>query len=169
MSKPNPHWQRWIVSSIAEYFKTNVATPLNLAYLVEGIHDRDDSFEHASDRAEVRINGPFTKELAKNCWRIWVDINILVTSNLDGAKKNRYTLDINVGKFHQWMDTCIPIKKFGALSQTPENDGSLLGVLYPRSDKNDSIRAIHFGQVNKEDRLKQSVVDGRYVMYLNTD
>lgn len=166
MSTPNPHWSRWIVMSIADYFQTNVAIPLSLPYLVEGLDDRDDSFEEASDRSEVRINGPFTQEQSRECWRIWVDVNILVTSNMGGATKDRYTLEINTGKFHEYADTCIPIFRHGTLAQSAENDGTQLGYLSPRSGKNDSVRTINFGQINPTDRIRQSQVDVRYVMYL---
>ncbi len=165
MSSPNPHWNRWLISSIANYFEVNVTTPLVLPFLVEGIDDRTESFEQAPDRAELRTNGPFTKELSKGYWRIWVDINILITSNMGGTK-NRLSLEINSGKFHEFADTCIPIFRHGDPAQTAENDGTRLGFLTPRSGKNDSIRTINFGQVNKTDRIRQSQVDGRYIMQL---
>lgn len=166
MSQPSPHWGRWIISSIADHFKVNVTTPETLPFLVEGIDDRTPAFEESPDRAELRFNGPFTTELSKNYWRVWMDVNILVTSNMDGALKNRYSLENNIGLFHQYADTCIEVYRYGDVSQTPLNDGSLLGVLRPRADKNDSVRALHFGQINKVDRIKQSQVDVRYVMFL---
>ena len=168
MSQPNPHWQRWLVASVAEHFKVNVTDPISLPFLVEGLDDRDTEFEQAPDRAELRLNGPFTQEQSKNCWRIWMDVNIMITSTMDGETKNRYSLEINAGKFHQFADTCISVFQFGELAQTPENDGSLLGVLRPRHGKNDSVRTLNFSQINKVDRIKQSQVDARYVMYLNT-
>lgn len=166
MSQPNPHWARWIISSLAKYFSDNVTTPLSLPLLVELLDDRTSEFMEAPDRAELRINGPFTRELSKDYWRIWTDVNILVTSNLDGAVKNRFACENNCGVFHQYADTCIPIYRLGDPAQTAENDGSLLGVLQPRSGRLDSVRMIHFGQINKTARIKQAQVDARYVMYL---
>ena len=166
MSAPNPHWARWIISSVADHFITNVSAPLSIPFLVEGFQDRDDSFEQAPDRAELRINGPFTREQSKNYWRIWVDINILVMSNYDGTVRNRYSLVNNAGKFHEYADRCIPIYRKGDVSENPENDGTLLGYLSPRSGKNDSVRSINLGQIHRVDRIRQTQVDGRYVMYL---
>ncbi len=166
MSAPNPHWNRWIISSVADHFITNVATPLSLAFLVEGLDDRASEFMEAPDRAELRYNGPFTQELSHNYWRIAFDVNILVTSMMDGAEKNRFALEINQGKFHEFADTCIPIFRHGKVAQTAENDGTLLGSLSPRRGKQDSVRSIPFGQINKVDRLKQGQVDARYLMYL---
>lgn len=167
MSTPNPHWSRWIISSLADYFKINVATPFSIPFLVEGIDDRDESFEQAPDRAELRINGPATQELSKDYWRIDVDVNILITANMDGAIKNRYTLEINSGKFHEFADTCIPIFRYGDPAQSAENDDSRLGQLKPRTGKNDSVRIINFGQIDKTDRIRQAQVDARYIMYLS--
>lgn len=164
-TRPDPDWTRWIFASITEHFSSNVMGPNSIPFITEGIHERDDKFMSENDRAEIRINGPFATELSSNCWRIWVDINVLVTSYFGGEQKDAYTLERNVGLIHEFADTSIPIKKFGS---GVGDDGSLLGCLRPRSGKNDSIRVIHFGQLSKTDRLKQSQIDGRYVLYLFT-
>lgn len=167
MGAPNERWPRWITSSIAKYLNTNVVTPLTLPFLVEGVDDRTQEFEEATDRAECRINGPWTSERSKGYWRVWVDINIMLTCNMDGNLKSAYRLEEIAGKFLNAMDTVIATYRLGDPAADPQNDGSLLGCLRPRSGKNDSVRVIHFGQVNKTDRVRQAVVDGRYVMYLN--
>lgn len=167
MGAPNERWPRWITSSIAKYLDTNVATPASLPFLVEGVDDRTQEFEEASDRAECRINGPWTSELSKDYWRVWVDINLMLTCNMDGSQKNAYRLEEIAGKFLNALDTVIATYRLGSSAVDPQNDGSLLGCLRSRSGKNDSIRIIHFGQINKTDRVRQAVVDGRYVMYLN--
>lgn len=164
-TRPDPNWTRWIFASITEHFSSNVMVTNSIPFITEGIHERDDKFMIEPDRAEIRINGPFVTELSSNCWRIWVDINILVTSNFGGEQKDAYTLERNVGFIHEFADTSIPIKKFGS---DMGDDGSLLGCLRPRTGKNDSIRVIHFGQISKIDRIKQSQIDGRYVLYLST-
>lgn len=166
MSQPNHNWARWCIASLAVYFQDNVATPLSLPFLVEGIDDRTPDFEQSPDRAELRVNGPFTRELSKNCWEIGIDVNILVTSNMDGTSKFRYSLEDHAGQFHRWADTCIPVYRLGNLSQDSENDGSLLGVLRPRHGNRDSVDQHNFGQINSTTRIKQSQVDARYLMTL---
>lgn len=164
-TRPDPNWTRWVFASVAEHFSSNVFTPNNIPFILEGIDERDDQFMTEQDRAEVRINGPWSSELSSNWWRIWVDINILVTSYFGGTDKDAYTLERNVGLIHEYADTTISVRKHGP---GPGDDGSLLGCLRPRAGKNDSIRVIHFGQFSKTDRIKQSQVDGRYVMDLCT-
>jgi len=168
MTAPNPNWSRWIISSIAEYYSVNVTTPLGLPLLVAGIDDRDAAFEQSPDRAEVRVNGPFTTEQSKGYWYIQVDINILISSNMGGEVKHRYTLENNTGKFHEYADTCIPIFRYGDPTQTPENDGTQLGYLSPKTGKNDSVRSLYFGQMNSVDRIRQSQIDAKYIMYVCT-
>lgn len=162
-TRPNPDWTRWIFASITEHFATNVMTPNSLEFITEGIHERDTLFMESEDRAEIRINGPFARELSVRYWRIWVDINTLVTSDFGNHTRDVYRLERNLGLIHEFSDTSIEIRRFGS---GPGDDGTLLGCLRPRSDKNDSIRVIHFGQLNNVDRIKQGQVDGRYVMHL---
>lgn len=164
-TQPDHNWTRWIFASLGKYFEDNVFTPNNIPYVLEGIHERDQDFMNAEDRAELRINGPFARELSANYWRIWVDINFMVTSDYGAVNKDVYRLERNLGLIHEFADTYIPIFRFGT---GVDDTGTLLGCLRPRSDKNDSIRVIHFGQVNETDRVKQGQVDGRYVMYLCT-
>ena len=162
-TRPNPNWTRWIFASITQHFDVKVMTPNSIPFITEGIHERDTQFMESQDRAEIRINGPFARELSVRYWRIWVDINTLVTSYFGNETQDVYRLERNLGLIHEYADTAIEIRRYGSGSG---DDGTLLGCLRPRSDKNDSIRIIHFGQLNNTDRLKQGQVDGRYVMYL---
>lgn len=158
----NPNWVRWIFASLAHYLK-EVATDANLPAIVEGLDDRDDAFMHATDRVEIRINGPFTQEQSRGYHRVLVDANVLLSSRYDDSK-NGYALHKFLGLFHEAMDMVIPVFKFGL---EPGDDESQIGCLSPRAGKNDSVRVIHFGQIEKTDRLKQSMVDARFIMYLN--
>ena len=164
-TQPNPNWTRWIFASVTEHFGAGVMTTNSIPYLTEGIHERDDEFMNQPNRAEIRINGPFAREMSADYWRIWVDINILVTTYFGSVNKDVYTGERNLGLIHEAADTAIPIRRYGT---GVDDDGTLLGCLRPRSERNDSIRVIHFGQLNNTDRLKQGQVDGRYIMYLCT-
>lgn len=159
----NPNWARWIHASIGKYLK-DVADTISIPSLVEGVEDRDDTFMESPDRVEIRVNGPFTKELSAGYHRLYVDVNVLVNSVMGGATKTAYKLDEILGVFHNAMDGALATYRFGT---GPDDDDSLLGCLTPRPGKNDSIRVLHFGQLDRTDRIKQGMVDARYVMYLN--
>lgn len=161
----NKNWARWIHSSVAKHIK-DTADSINVPVIIEGIIERDDNFMEAPDRVEGRMNGPFTQELSAGYHRIQVDVNVLVNSQMGGVTKNALRLDEILGVFHNALDGTLAIYRFG--TGPDDNPLSLLGCLTPRPGKNDSIRVIHFGQLNTNDlRLKQGMVDARYVMYLN--
>ena len=157
----NPNWARWLFASIADYL-TTLADDNSIPVYVEGMDDTTDTFTEATDRVEIRISGPFTKQLHGE-YLIYMDVNVILTSRYDGTQKNRYAILQNAGLFHEAMAQHISIYKYG---NEVGDDDSLLGCLVPRSGKNDTIRVIHFGQVSPTDKLKQTVVDARYEMYL---
>ena len=68
------------------------------------------------------------------------------------------------GKFEQAMTERIPVYKHGSDSV---DDGSLIGCLTIRKSRAESVKLIHFGQISREDRLRQVMMDSRYEMYLD--
>jgi len=158
----NPNWARWIFASIAYTLKT-VAESNNIPVIVEGLDDETDAFTNATDHIEIRISGPYTKKLHGE-YRLYMDVNVLLTSRFDGPSKNRHVILKNAGLFHEAMDQEISVYRFG---NEVGDDDSFLGCLVPRSGRNDTVRVVHFGKIDPTDKLKQSVVDARYVMYLD--
>ncbi len=152
---------RWVFSSIAVYF-SNIATGLSVPFLVEGIDERETDIME-SDHAELRVNGPFIKELSHNYWQIFVDINILLTDHMAMTQEDAYEIIQRCGTFQQAMFIPIPVKKYGT---GVDDDGTQIGCLTLRKTKNDNVKIIHFGQISRVDRIRQSVIDGRYKMYL---
>lgn len=164
----NCNWARWIFHSVADYLK-EVATDVDLPVLIEHFDERTAAFEQATDRAEIRITGPFDQELSKGYHRIYVDVNVLLTSRYDG-RKNAATILKYAGLFQQAMSESIPVWNFGGepgdyREDTPETQVHL-GCLTPRPGRNDNVRVMHFGQMDKIDKIKQTEVDARYVMEL---
>jgi hypothetical protein len=165
----NPDWVRWVFTSVAYELKT-LATSNELAVLVEHLDERSNAFMRAADRVEIRITGPFSQELSKGCHRLWVDVNVLLTSRYDGAKKNALDILKFAGLFHEAMSLPIPVWNYGNepgdfVDSDPETH-VFIGCLLPRPGTNESIRVFNFGQTDKTDKLKQTVIDARYVMYL---
>jgi hypothetical protein len=168
----NPDWARWIFASVAFHLKA-IATTANLAVIVEHLDERTEEFMQAADRAEIRITGPSTQELAKGQYRLWVDANVLLTSRYDGAGKNAYDIIRLGGLFQEAMDSPIPVWNYGNqlgdyVDADPDSHVSL-GCLLVRPGRNESVRLLHFGQTDKTDKLKQTVCDARYVMYINEE
>lgn len=154
----NANWARWIFASVAHYLKT-VAVTSSLSVMVEGLDDRDKAFMQASDRVEIRINGPFIRELSDEYYEVQVVANVLLTSRYDGHKNGYIFLDY-LGLYLSAMDKAIPVYTFGSQSD------DLIGCLRPRSGRNNPIRVLHFGQIEKTDHVKQAMVDASYIMHL---
>jgi hypothetical protein len=161
----NPNWARWVFASVATYLK-EVAKQQHLAVLIEGLDDRTTDFMEATDRCEVRITGPFTKELSHNYFQIEVLVNVLFVSRYE-EEKNQYAALHKIGVFHEAMDGAIAVFKYG--KEPGDDEHALVGCLSPVQGRNDAIRVMHFGQVNATDRIKQSMVDARYRMELSTN
>lgn len=157
----NENLARWVFASIAVYFKI-IADGLSLPLLVEGIDERtpDDMRE---DHAELRINGPFVKEVSNGCWRTWTDVNVMLTGRMEMSREDAYGIMRWGGKFEQAMTERIPVYKHGS---DPVDDGSLIGCLTIRKSRAESVKLIHFGQISREDRIRQVMMDSRYEMYL---
>jgi hypothetical protein len=160
----DPNWTKWIRSSLGDYL-LSVATENNVPVIIEELHDRDTGFMQSPLRCEVRINGPFTQELSRGYYRVYVDANVLVTSRKD--VKQGYAHLAILGQLHSAMDMAIPIFKHGL--EAGDDSNVELGCLTPRPGKSDAIKVLSFGQVEKTDQIVQNAVDARYVMFLTVN
>ncbi len=161
----NPNWARWVFASVATFLK-QVAQSQQLPALIEGLDDRTTQFMEATDRCEIRITGPFTKELSHNYFQIEVLVNVLFLSRYE-EQKNQYAIIQKIGAFHEAMDGSIAVYKYG--KEPGDDEHSLVGCLSPIQGRNDAIRVMHFGQITPTDRIKQSMVDARYRMEISTN
>jgi hypothetical protein len=159
----NPNWVRWAFASVATRFK-QLAKDAGIPALVEGLDERTTDFMEAPNRLEIRMSGPFTKELSKDYYELGVDINLLFTSRYE-VNQNQYDINRTVGTFHAAMDDAIPILRYG---DQPGDDESLVGCLLPRDGRNDAVRVFHFGQTDQTVRQKQVMIDARHVVYLDS-
>lgn len=166
----HPDWVRWLFASIAVHLR-DVAEEAGLPSLVEHLEDRSMTFMNATDRAELRITGPFTQELSKGFHRVQMDINVLLTSHYGPSTKNGYDIHRYAGLFHEALTMPIPVWNYGDLtgdfSEDDPDSQVFLGCLLPRPGKNDMTRVYHFGQTTQTDKLKQTAVDARYYIELS--
>lgn len=161
----NPNWPRWVQASVAVYFK-DICDNLGYVSLVEGLDERTTEFIESTDRIEIRVNGPFTREMSRGYWYFDVGVNILVFSHMGGSQPNAYLGTEMTGYMAQAASDVIPIFKLG---NGDEDDQSQIGCLQVSGQgrkNNDTVKVFHFGEINKEDRLRQFGVDVNYEMTL---
>jgi hypothetical protein len=159
----DPNWPRWVFASLAVHFG-DIAAGIPLAMIAEGIDERE-AEKIQDDRCELRINGPYIRELSHNFWRVWINVNILLTDYMEGQGENTYKLMNWGGAFLEGMDLPIPIYKYGP-DVGGVDDQSLLGCLTLLRGKTESLKLIHFGQIGMVERIRQAAVDGRFEMFL---
>ena len=159
----NPNWARWVFASVATYLKA-VAVEAALPALVEGLDERTSEFMEATDRCEIRITGPFTREPSCDYFYIEVVVNVLFVSRYE-EQKNQYAIIQTMGAFQEAMDGAIPVYRYG--NEPGDDEQAFIGCLLPVHGRNEAIRLLHFGQVDPTDRLKQSMVDARYRMEIS--
>ena len=120
----NPNWARWAFASVATFLK-QLAEDAGIPALVEGLDERTTAYMESPQRVEIRMSGPFTKELSKDYYELGVDINLLFTSRYE-INANQYDIIKIVGKFHEALDGPIPMLRLG---NEPGDDRSLVGCL----------------------------------------
>ncbi len=151
----NASWPKWIQASVARYFKA-VANSNGYVSLVEELEERTTEFMESPQRLEIRMNGPFVRNASANYYLLDVDVNILIFSHMDSTEDNVYDgIDI-AGVMAQAASEPIPVYQLGNLEG---DDGSQLGCL---TLSRDGVKVFHFGELTRQDRLRQFSVDAGY-------
>jgi hypothetical protein len=150
----NSNWPRWLFASITTHFDDALGS--NLPVYVEGTHRTVDLA--VEDFCEVRIDGPNITELSKDYYKLYVEINILVTSHKNDEDFHR--IHTNVGLIVAAFSD-ISLYKYG-------DDDTALGCANLVTDHKgkQTIAVHHFGQIDPDKQLLQSTVEGHYVVYL---
>lgn len=155
---------RWIFQSIASHFVAT-ANGISLPYFVEGIDERSPATMRES-HVELRVTGPDIKEVANGQYDIKCVINFLFTKNMDEVSADAFDLIQWTGVFADVMLEPIPIYKKGV---GPEDDeDTLIGCLRVHKGKNEAVRTYHFGQLDKDTRVRMSELDAVYGMTYTT-
>ena len=154
------NWPRWIFASIADHMKT-AAEADNVPLLIEGIEDRTSDKIRENDHAELRINGPVTKEPSKGYYILNVTVNIILQSYM--TEENAYNIIRNEGTFFAAMGP-IEVFKHG---NGPDDDGSFIGCLILREDLVEPRFVSRFGQLSQDTRMRESMVGGKYKICLS--
>jgi len=149
------NWPRWVQASVADHFKV-LAVAQGYATLIEGIDERTTAFMESTDRIEIRVNGPSIAEWSNNYYHFEVSANILIFSHMGGSLPNAYDGTTMTGHMARAASLPISVFKYGT---GVDDDQSLIGCLNLKRGSKESVKVFHFGEINKEDRLRQFGVD----------
>lgn len=157
----DPNLPRWMHSSMAVYFAA-VAQSLGVRYYVEGV-DEDEALDFQSDSILFRMVGPYAYQGSNLDW-YKVEIQILCTDIVQTTKDRAYDVYQWAGAIQDAMLGNMPIYKFGDGVQDDRTE--LIGCLEPDNTVRDAIRVVPYGQVDKEARVKQVSVNGKFMLCL---
>lgn len=148
----NPHWNRWILSSIAKHFYDKSVIDV-IPFYLEGAPLN--TLEH-KDWIELRIDGPLWSGRTKDQWGCKVEVNVLLSSAKD--HHNNYRIHVNSGKVCA-MFTQIGIFKLG---DGPDDDQSFITCLRLITEGKEQLEVHQFGQIDPTVQLLQCSVEGHY-------
>jgi hypothetical protein len=154
---------RWIFQSIAVHFEST-ASGLSLPFYVEGVDEIDDDVMRA-DHVELRVTGPQVKEVSNGYFTVDVMINFLFTKLMSATSADGYDIIQWTGEFANVMLDPVPIYKYGS---GVDDDSTLVGCLEVKKGNNEKVRVFHFGRLDKDTRVRQSVCDALYGMDYTT-
>ena len=149
------HWTRWVAASISKHFFDTKES--SVEFYLEGSL-RQDADSIATDLMEVRIDGPHMVEISAGCWKLEVNIGILVVTVTSDS--DLYKHHVNIGNIIDDYVGVINVYKYG---NGADDDDSLAFCLQRAGD----IVTRHFGQPDQAKRLQQSSVEGDYFVTLN--
>ena len=148
------HWTRWVAASISKHFFDTKES--SVEFYLEGSL-RQDADSIATDLMEVRIDGPHMVEVSAGCWKLEVNIGILIVTVTSDS--DLYKHHVNIGNIIDDYVGTINVYKYG----TGDDDDDTLAFCMQRQG---DIVTRHFGQPDQAKRLQQSSVEGDYFVTL---
>jgi hypothetical protein len=148
----------WVFASACKHF---IDTIDDIPVYVEG---QERNTTDLSDWCELRIDGPWIRDVSNSVIVVTAEINVLIGTAIDST--NLYKESVNHTKIvPAFTDFCV--YKYGP-SDNAENDGSLIGtlILQPIREMSERLEIARFGQIDPAVRLLQSTIEGHFRMTL---
>lgn len=154
----DPNLPKYLVSSLAEYFKAEVDN-LGVTFFVETIDEaRPEHFQ--TDSVVFKMNGPILYEGSKDYEWYRIEIHLLVTDIKRHHKENPYAIYEWVGALQKAMQAPMPIYKFAE----NEEDDELIGCLEPDRSLSNNIRVVNYFMEDRAVDVHQQSIHGRYIL-----
>ena len=145
---------------MSEHFRT--ITPAGVNYFVEGV-DEETALDFQTDSMLFRMDGPFAYQSAGGEEWYKVEIQVLLTDLVALTNDNAYDIYSWAGIVQgDMLNNPLPIYRYGS---GVEDDDSLIGCLEPDTSVVNNIRVASYGMVDKDWRVKQVSVNGKFVLY----
>ncbi len=161
----NVNLPRWMFASVTKHFSDLAGTMPELQYYVEGI-DEPEIGDFQNDSMLFKMDGPVAHQGSGGANSVeWynVEIMVLLTDIIELTNDNAYDIYRWAGIIQgSMLNDSIQIFRFGT---GVEDDGSLIGCLEPDTSVRNNIRVVSYGQIDKDLRIKQVSINGRFVLW----
>jgi len=105
----NSNWQRWTYATYTKSLLADVpSTPMSIEFFNP---KRTPAGENATTNAEVTISGPRTRRLSPHSHVVFVDVFVVVTSNIQSNNYGHLTV---VGNFEVALEKCFAVMDYGS-------------------------------------------------------
>lgn len=144
---------RWLFASVSKHFDDRKQDE---HLFIEG---QDRLTNEETDWLELRMDGPFYREVSKGSHQFDIEVNVLVSSamNEDDYHKIFKLVGVVIAAFTKTID----ILKLG---DGGSDDQSFLECARIRTENREAVIVSHFGQIDSDKRLIQATVEGHYRM-----
>lgn len=152
----NPNWGRWLFASFSKHFSDGLS---NDAFVyVEGQLRETNS---QTSYYEVRVDGPYITEIARNRYELYSEVNILCSAN--------HVVDNNAHRIHDMTGLAASLFT-NVMAYQYGDDNAYFGCLelVQNKKKRERIQISHFGQIDPNVPLIQATVEGHYLITIQT-
>jgi hypothetical protein len=157
MEQFDENWIRWVVISYAKHVDL---LRRDVPFYLEGFAPNPNDIKNKESYFELRIDGPYSKEMAKNQWNMYFEVNVLIAVHQDDNKSYRMQEMVGIANTF-FTDASVMVRKYGT---GPQDDQELLGFLQLNREK---VKSSMFGKIRPDMRLMQATVEGHYDLYMD--
>lgn len=148
-------WVRWTYASVHKHFDDRKG---DYTLYLEG---DERTMQDEAEFAELRIDGPFILQPAKELFYLDIEINVLIQTHID--PKDLYKIHKAVDIFIRAFENAICVYRFG---DGDFDTGTLLGTYKLNTDLRETVDVNHYGIVKDDVRITQTTIEGHYRLEL---
>ena len=162
----DPNMSRWIMASCRVWFETNKLNnvPIFYEYTRHKNITQNNTVVPASQYAELRLDGPYYRQITANEAWYNVDINVLCTQDLKEGQAD--LIESLISSIYVCFPICIPVYRYGDPLANVLNDSSFIDGMRRTDERDGEVNVQRFGQANPDTLLSQVSIEAGYRLKL---
>ena len=156
----NQKERSWMKVLLLLLFSAFLSNPMN-AQASTPSEPESENFQN--DSVLFKMDGPIAHQGSGDVEWYTVEIMILLTDIIQLTNDNAYDIYTWAGVFQgSMLNDALGIYRFG---DGVEDDDSLICCLAPDPSVRNNVRVVSYGQIDKDLRIKQVSINGRFVLH----